>query len=288
MNKVVLGLLVMILAISCSTKKDSEKPVVVVSIIPQKYVVEKIAGDYFNVQVMVKPGASPATYAPTPRQMKDVGNALGYLKIGYIGFEVNWMKKLQSSNTEMRMFDLSYGIKIIAGETVQHGDHVHYHGIDPHLWMSPKNMLVIAANAYEALVKLAPEQAAVFEKNYANLKDEIEVIKRIADAELNEVNKKEFMIFHPALTYLARDYQLTQIALEDDGKEPSANHMKHVIDEANEHGINVIFIQKEFNAEQAQSVAQEINGKVVQIDPLAYEWTTQMKDIINKLGTALK
>ncbi len=286
MKKHLLPLLTLLLFVACNPQ-TTKKPILTVSILPQKYLVEKIAGNYFEVNVMIKPGASPATYAPSPQQMSQLENAVAYLRIGHIGFEQTWIVRIKEANPNLKVTDTSKGIQLIYAKEEQHGDHVHLRGIDPHVWMSPSTLREVAQNTFKLLLSLAPDQKNLFTRNYEQLEKEIDEVQQLAKAKLSGKTGRKFMIFHPALGYLARDYSLEQLSLEHDGKEPSAQHLRHIIDEANTENIRIIFIQKEFNTEQAETVAREINGQIIQINPLEYNWPEQMKEIIIKLAEAL-
>ncbi|MFA9372023.1 MAG: metal ABC transporter solute-binding protein, Zn/Mn family [Labilibaculum antarcticum] len=281
-NKFTLVLLVGII-ISCQSGKiEKETNLISVSILPQKYFVERIAGNDFKVNVLIPPGASPATYEPTPMQMKDVAKSIAYFRIGHIPFETVWLNNLVEGAGEIKVVDLSKGIELIKG-IEKHGDHVHEGGIDPHIWSSLKSVKIISWNLFQELVKLAPDKKEVYEENYRKFLSELEEMDQFAETSLSHKKGMSFMIFHPALTYLARDYGLHQISVELDGKEPSPAHMKHLVEEANRLEIKQVFVQKQFNVENAKAIVSEINGEVVLIDPLTEDWLNEMKRIINIL-----
>ncbi|MDM8161663.1 zinc ABC transporter substrate-binding protein [Labilibaculum sp. K2S] len=281
-NKFILVLLAGII-ISCkSGKVEKEANLISVSILPQKYFIERIAGNDFKVNVLIPPGASPATYEPTPMQMKDVAKSIAYFRIGYIPFETVWLDNLLEGTDNIKLIDLSKGIELIKGQE-KHGDHFHEGGIDPHVWSSLKSVKILSENLCQELIKMVPEKKDVYEKNYLQFLSEIEELDQLAEDSFSKKKGMSFMIFHPALTYLARDYKLNQISVEMDGKEPSPTHMKHLVEEAQRLQIKHIFVQKQFNVENAKAIVAEINGDVVVIDPLAEDWLTEMKRIITIL-----
>lgn len=282
-NKIILFLFA-IVVISCQSGKiEKENNLLSVSILPQKYFIERIAGDDFKVNVLIPPGASPATYEPTPMQMTGVAKSIAYLRIGHIPFEHAWLSNLIEGAGEIKLVDLSKGIELVKGMAVKHGDHFHEGGIDPHVWSSPLSVKIIAKNTLETLVAYAPEKKGEYEKNYNAFLVELAELDRMALEAFQTKQGKSFMIFHPALSYLARDYGLNQISVELDGKEPSPTHMKHLVEEAKSKGINQIFVQKQFNVENAKAIMAEIGGEVIQIDPLSEDWLSEMKRIINIL-----
>ena len=281
----ILILAVSIALFSCQPKKAVKKEnLISVSILPQKYFVERIAGNDFEVNVLIPPGASPATYEPTPMQMKDIAQSVAYFRIGHIPFENVWLNNLIEGAGEIKVFDLSKGIELVRGPEVQHGDHFHEGGIDPHIWSSPKAVKTVAENLYKGLAELAPANKKKYEENLNKFIEELDQLDQIASESFLNAEYKAFMIFHPALSYLARDYGVEQIAIEMDGKEPSPAHMQHLVVEAQEHGVKMVLIQKQFNKENAEAIAKEIGAKVVQIDPLHEDWFAEMKRIITVIS----
>lgn len=281
-NKFIPVLLVGIIMSCQSGKIEKETNLISVSILPQKYFIERIAGHDFKVNVLIPPGVSPATYEPTPMQMKDVAKSIAYFRIGHIPFETVWLNNLVEGAGEIKIVDLSKGIDLIKG-IEKHGDHVHEGGIDPHIWSSFKSVKILSSNLFQELVKLAPEKKKIYEQNYQQFLSELEEMDKLAEASLIHKKGMSFMIFHPALTYLARDYGLHQISVELDGKEPSPTHMKHLVEEAKRLEIKQVFVQKQFNVENAKAIVAEIDGEVVLIDPLTEDWLSEMKRIINIL-----
>lgn len=269
---------------SCQPKQAKKvENQISVSILPQKYFVERIAGNDFQINILIPPGGSPATYEPTPMQMEQVAKSVAYFKIGHIPFENTWMNNMIEAAGDIKVYNLSEGIELVRGPEVHHGDHVHEGGIDPHTWSSPKAVIQIANNLYNGLVELAPEKKETYKKNLDAFLAELEMLDQKSTEVFAEAEHKSFMIFHPALTYLARDYGLNQIPIELHGKEPSPAHMQHLIGEAEKHDIKVVFIQKQFNKENAEAIAKEIKAEVIQIDPLNEDWMAEMKSIINHL-----
>ena len=219
----------------------TEKPAVTVTVTisPYKYFVDQIAKGKVDVNVMVSNGNNPETYEPYAQQMMELSKSALYLKVGSIGFEQTWMKKLQDNAPDMKVIDTSVGIK---PAQTPGGN------IDPHVWMSCKNARIIASNMLKALCELEPKHKTFFEKNYKSLLSIID--KR--DSTIKESFKenpdlvRKFVIYHPILTYFARDYQLEQLAIEEEGREPSAAQLKSLIKRARKEKIKYCLIQAEF------------------------------------------
>lgn len=255
---------------------------VFVSIVPQKYFVEKIGGDLADVSVMVLPGASPAIYEPKPKQLVDLSRARIYFAIG-VPFEKTWLKKITAANPKILVVHTEAGIekKPMKADKPQ--------GIkDPHVWLSPPLVMVQARNILSALLKIDPANASVYEANYKKFIMELVNL----DAELMGIFLKKdmtrFMAFHPAWGYFARTYGLKMIAVESEGKEPKPAALKRLIDKAKELGIKVVFVQPEFSSKSAEIIAKAIRGQVAFTSPLAPDWAMNLKEVALKFKAALR
>ncbi len=270
----------------------AEKLQLVVSILPQKYFVKRVGGEYVKVEVMVEPGASPATYEPKPQQLRVLSKADAYISIG-VPFEKAWMNRITAANREMLIVDTTQGI-----ERMPMAAHIHeserekshpdeWSNPDPHIWLSPQLVKLQARTIYKALVKLTPEQEDIYQANLASFLSEIEAV----DAELREsllgLGQRKFMVFHPAWGYFARDYELEMIPIEVGGTEPSATELATLIAEAKKEKIKVIFAQPEFRTRDAETIAQEIGGEVLLLDPLAPDWLENLRYVSQTLAKVL-
>ncbi|WP_372773980.1 metal ABC transporter solute-binding protein, Zn/Mn family [Mangrovibacterium sp.] len=259
---------IFIFSMACSGPTKSGKPTIAVTILPQKYFVEQLAGDLVTVNVLVPPGASPELYSLMPSQMTGLSSTLAWIGIGKIGFEEGWVDKIRESNPNLKYFDSSAQADWIAGKEEVHGDHVHLHGVDPHIWSAPDEVKKLVNETYKALVQVLPEHRELLLANHNRFQTEIDSLDADLKATFEKLPSKKFLIFHPSLTYLARQYGLEQVAMEIDGKEPSPKHLKELAEIAKNENIKAIFVQKEFNMENARQMAREIGGEVIQIDPL--------------------
>jgi zinc transport system substrate-binding protein len=193
------------------------------------------------------------------------------------------LEKFKSSNPNVQVFSTAKGIDLIQG-LEEHGDHNHMEGVDPHIWSSPKEARTIAKNIFDGMVQIDPENKVLFQQNLKSLLTEIDRVDSTINLILKKVTAKKFIIFHPALGYFARDYGLEQLSIEFEGKVPSPKHLQTVIEEAKLGNIGFILIQKEFDKENAEIISKETGSKIIQIDPLAYDWPAQMIDIAEKLS----
>ncbi|MBA7660856.1 High-affinity zinc uptake system binding-protein ZnuA [subsurface metagenome] len=285
---VLASLLVVLLAIStlsCRQKEEaSEKVGVVVTVLPQAEYVESVGGKRVNITVMVPPGANVHIYEPTPSQMTALAKAEMYAKVGSgVEFELVWMDKLVAANKKMLVIDCSTGVQLqkIAGE------HRHEHSaIDPHIWTSPLNAQIMVQNICGGLVEVDPDNSAYYEQNRDIYLQKLAKLDQDIRNGLSRVASRTFMVYHPAFGYFARDYNLTMLPVEEEGKEPTAAGLAHLIKQAKEHNIKVVFAEPQFNPQSAKVIADAIGGKVVFINPLAKNYIVNLRLLLRELVQA--
>ena len=282
MKKLIYILTLFILSACGNTTQKSEKPILTVTLEPLRYFTEAIAGDNYEVVSMVPKGSSPESYDPTPQQLVNLSKSQAYFRIGYIGFEQAWMKKLEANCPDMKVYDTSKGIDLIRDKGHWHGDHFHEGGVEPHVWNSTQNALIIADNIYQALCELDSTHQEDYQKRLDVLKQTI----RQTDANVRtllENADSTFLIYHPALSYFARDYGLKQVSIEEGGKEPSPAQLKALIETCRNENVHTIFVQQEFDQRNAQLIAHELGVNIVSINPLSYDWVKEMIRIAEAL-----
>lgn len=293
-TSIIITILSFLLLMACADKQTDER-VVTVTIEPQRYFAEKIAGDKFRINCVVPAGQSPETYDPTPRQMIEVGKSLAYLQIGYIGFEQAWMKNIRENNPDLKFFDTSEGMDLLTDTEEAHdhhhdgednGEHHHHHhgGVDPHIWSSISGAKAIAWNTLNAFLALDPDNTEYFWQNYNKLVDEIDRTEADIKQLLDPLTDRTFIIYHPALTYFAHEFNLTQLCIEMDGKEPSPAQLKTLVETARANNAHVVFIQQEFDQKNAELIAKETGCKLTVINPLDYHWAKEMIHIATALA----
>ena len=261
--------------VSCHGKQaEIKKKQLTVSIIPQKFLAEFIAGDKFDVQAMLPTGSNHETYEPAPRDMEKISASDLYLALGALDFELTWLDRFKSSNPKMQVINTSQGIVMLSGHNHGDEDNTEHksHGTDPHTWLSPSCMKIQAANICTALSASDTANSSFYFQNLQRFNALADSADRIIRQKLAGVQGKSFLIFHPALAYFARDYNLKQISIEQEGKEPSPAYLAELIKTARAQGIKTILISKEFDTRNAEAIAREINGKVVVFDPMALNW----------------
>ena len=282
MKKIIYILTLLILCACTNTPQKNEKPIITVTLEPLRYFTEAIAGDNFQVISMVPKGSSPESYDPTPQQLVNLSQSQAYFRIGYIGFEQAWMEKLEANCPDMKVYDTSIGIDLIRGEGHWHGDHFHEGGVEPHIWNSTPNALIIADNIYKALCELDATHQTDYQKRLDALKETIRQTDENVKALLKNADRT-FLIYHPALSYFARDYGLKQISMEEGGKEPSPAQLKALIETCRKEKIHTIFVQQEFDQRNAQLTANELGINIVSINPLSYDWAEEMVRVAKAL-----
>lgn len=278
-------LLFFLLFTGCKLNKgDETRDSIMVSILPQKHFAEKIAGDSYQIHVMVPPGSSPETYEPSARQMKQVANSVLYFSIGHIDFELSLLKKIKSINPSLKFIDTSFETNIISDHfhTLADGT-VHHHGADPHIWLSTKEVKIQANNMYKALVEIDPDNTKKYTVNYENFISEIDDVDKKISEILKGLEGRTILVYHPAFGYFARDYGLLQEAIEYEGKNPTAGHLKKIVDIAKNGNISTIFVQKEYEIEYSKTVAKEIDAEIVILNDLSEDWGKNMIEIAEKI-----
>ncbi|MBN1971695.1 MAG: zinc ABC transporter substrate-binding protein [Candidatus Delongbacteria bacterium] len=290
-----------------------------VSILPQKYFVEQIAGDNFEVNVMVKPGSSPETYEPTPKQMIELSKSHAFLAID-VPFEKIWLPKISENYPDLKIFDTSKGVQkrsiehfesIIEVEEDVHHDcencdheheenhheldnHEHHEGHnhggenDPHIWLAPEMIKIQAENIKEALISIDPSKKEFYIENTIKFKAKLDELSKIVSGVLTQSNVKSFMVFHPSWGYFADQFKIKQIPVEVEGKSPSPGQLKEIIDLAKKKEIKIVFVQPQFDKRSAETIAKSINGKVLPLNPLEENLYDNLLDAANKIAGSMK
>jgi zinc transport system substrate-binding protein len=282
----VICFLLSVFIISCGQhNNDKGSRIITVSIAPFKYFVEKIAGEDFTVNVMVPAGSNPHIYEPFPEQINKLRRSVAYISNGYLGFEMTWLDRFYETNKSMKRLSLGDKIEPLVSEHNHKGAQVE--GADPHYWMSPKCALIIASSVKEFLCQLNPSQKQKYESNYQSLVLTMHEIDNKAQNFFSDMQNRSFMIYHPNLGYMARDYNLEEIPVEYEGKEPTPSRMKDLIDRARKERLKTIFVQREYDTKNAKAIANEIGAKLKIIDPLSEDWQKATTDIINAVHDSL-
>lgn len=272
-------------AYAAGTTEPGARKTVVVSILPQAYFVQRIAGDRFEPVVLVGAGQSPHSYEPTPRQMAELSKTAAWLRIG-IDFEKGLAPKIAAAYPALPIIDLTAGVKLRRLEAHAHeGEEAEEEGgNDPHIWLGRQGALTMAANIRDALSKLDPAGAASYAANHDALVADVRAAFDSLAPVLSPLRGKTVFVYHPAFGYFLDEFGIEQEAVETGGKEPTQKQLAALIAEAKADGAKVIFVQTQFPATAAKTVAEAIGGTVVPMDDLAPDWL----DNIKRLGDAIR
>lgn len=297
MQKSVLAFLVTIIIavflFGCQNNRNSSlenTKTISVSILPQKYLIDQLSDSTIEVNVMVPPGTSPEMYEPSPVQMKNVAKSLVYFAVGPLEFENSILPRIKELNPGIKFVNLSNGMNLIAGHNHHEimGDQPQIACYDPHIWTSTSEFRQMASEACKVLCEVFPEGKTKFEFNLVKINSNIDSLDKFVKKIVSKAKTKNFIIYHPALTYFAREYGLNQIAIEEDGKNPSAQKLTNLVKFAITDSLKFVFIQSQFDSRNAEIIAGELNGEIASIDPLGYDWLGNMYDLSNKLSIALR
>ncbi|MEG0010581.1 MAG: zinc ABC transporter substrate-binding protein [Muribaculaceae bacterium] len=257
--------------------------IITVSIQPQKYLLEKIVGDKIDIMCLLSQGSNPEAYEPNFSHLINLEKSDAYFRIGNIGFELAIISKAQNNNPNLKIYNNSEGITFLVGSHGATESDGHKHEIDPHIWSSVTNAMIIAKNMYDAVIEIDPTHKEFYTKNYNALISDLTKLNNDISAQLKPLQGTSFAVWHPSLSYFARDYGMKQVSLEYDGKEASIKYMKEKIDQANKNNVKVFFFQKEFDGRQAEILNDQIGAKMVTINPMNYNWEEEIHATANAL-----
>ncbi|MDY0189501.1 MAG: zinc ABC transporter substrate-binding protein [Desulfuromonas sp.] len=282
---------------------------ILVSIAPQKYLVERIATRHAAVNVMIAAGQTPATWDPSPRKMSQLANTDILFCVG-VPFESVWIPRLQKNFPSLAVVDPRQGIQMLSLPEHNHGsmdegnseheehhnttsahahDHDHEHNaLDPHIWLDPLRALQMAENMTQFLCTYDPDNAVDYQQGMAQLRQQFTQLHQQLNNLLKPCAGQQFMVFHPSWGYFAQRYQLHQMAIELSGKEPQGAKLAQITAAARAQHISTIFVQQQFSQKAAQTIATQINASVVQLDPLAEDLPLTLLTTAKKLRTAME
>jgi zinc transport system substrate-binding protein len=250
-----------------------EKIGVVVSILPLAEFVEQVGKDKVEVTVIVPPGADPHLFELTPVQLKKISQAQLYVEVGSgLNFELTWMDKIKLIYKDMLICNSSIGITLVDK--------------DPHIWLSPRNAKTMVENISEALTKIDPLSQKYFKKNSIEYINKLDILDKEIKALLEGVKNCRFISYHSSWGYFAKEYDLIQIAIENEGKEPSAASLAHIIDQTRAFNISIILVSPQFNTKSAEVVAKEVGAKIIIADPLSMDYINNLRKLVEEIITA--
>lgn len=305
MKKNILLILILILSLilisGCNDNDINSKSGVIkiaVSIVPQEAFVKAVGGDLVDVVTMIPAGASTANYQPTPQQMVELSDASVYFTIGVPAEKANIVPKLPDINKNIEVISFEEIVSKIY-PSIYLDEHTHdesetgitsennINNADPHIWLSPKRVVVMIESIRDKLIILDKKNEATYTKNANKYINDLKNLDSEIIKAFSIVKQNAFIIYHPAYGYFADDYGLKMITIEENGKIATFERLELVINFAKLNNIKVIFYQDEFDSSQAETIAKEINGVAVDVSPLSFDYIASMKQIIEKLGKVI-
>lgn len=287
--------LFLLLAFACINVCAYAQPELFVSILPQKFFVEQLAGDLVKVEVMVGPGMSPATYEPLPLQMARLSRAKSFFAVG-LPFEKTLVDKMKSVCPDVNIIDTSAGIKKRHMESFEAIDHHHEHGEDcdhsagspdPHIWLDPQLVKIQADNIAGELKRLLPDQVEILEVRLNSFKERLDQITSELEKILAPFKGRPMLVFHPAFGYFADRFGLIQHSIEIEGKDPTPRQMVSIIRKCRAEKIKIIFVQQQFSSKAANAIAESIGGAVVSVNHLEENYFLGLRNLADALSESL-
>lgn len=279
MKKLIFPLyLLLVILTGCQVTPETGHPLLATSIEPLRYLVEQIAGDRYEVLSLTPAGVSPETYEPTPQQLVSLSHAEVYFSIGTLGFEQTKLKKMVEETPQLQLCQLTDSIELLpASCSHDHGNATNNHATtDLHIWMSSKNMKRMGKYVCAELSKRDSAHATYYAERLRKFEAKADSIDEVIRTTLKPLASRTFVIYHPALAYFAREYGLTQLSLETDGKEPTPQVMASLIATCKANRVKTIFVQQEYSGKMAERLATELGLQIVRIHPLAHDWDKEI------------
>ena len=261
------------------SKESVGKMTVAVTIVPEQTFVKAVCGDLVDVVTMVPPGSSPENYEPTPQQIQKFSKADVYFAIG-VPVEQTY---ILPNAGDMNVVALQDKVaQIYPDRTFESGDR------DPHIWLSPKRAEVMVDEIADEMGKLDEQNKDVYRQNANDYIAQLQQLDQDMKTSLKDVKNRKFIVYHPAFGYIAEDYGLEMVALEEEGKEATIQHLKDMVDLAKKEHIKVIFYQEEIDSSQSESFAEEIGGKTVMLEPLAADYINNLKKMSKTMSEVMQ
>lgn len=243
---------------NCGCKKvenNGNKIVLATTLLPYADFIKNIITDDFIVETVIPQGGNHETYEPTAFRIQNISKSELYFKVGAnFDFEAAWIEKLQNINLNMKVIDCSQNIELINN--------------NPHIWLDPQNVKIILDNILKALIETYPEHADEFKKNASSYSIKLDSLDNRILQQLDNFTNKYLMVYHPAWKYFAKRYNLIEISVENEGKDPSPKELDDLIDIARKNNVKTIFVEPQFDAAPAKTIAKKIRASIKEINPV--------------------
>lgn len=272
-------LLVCLCACSGNGSGGSDKPIAAVSIVPQYTFAKAVAGDLWEITTVIPPGSSPESYEPTPNERMMLEKAKVYFSVGVPAEDASILPVIGSNTKVIALEDMVSAVY----EDVEISG-----GRDPHIWLSPKRVKVMIEAMADEFSALDPQNSSIYEQNAQNYIKQLDELDEYITSALEEVKNRKFIVFHPAFGYIAADYGLQMIALEEEGREATPKHLQEMAELAKNEGIKTVFYQAEVDGRQAEAFAEAIGGKTVMLEPLSADYIENLKGMADLMAETMK
>ncbi len=268
---------------------------VAVSIAPQAWLVEQVGGNRVKVVTLVGPSESPHTYQPSDAQITQIMRAKAFFRMGATFEAGRWFRSIEEGG-RVPVFDLREGVDMLAMAEHGHEAHDHhpveshdeYEGLDPHIWLSPRRLMVQAETVMMALKNIDPENGRFYIAGLAMARADLRTLDQELSAKLEPYRGRAFLVFHPAWGYFADDYGLRQIAIEVEGKAPTDRELTALQELAKREGIKVVFVQPQFGGQTAQVIADAIGARIESLDPQAHDLPENLRRAADAIAQSME
>jgi zinc transport system substrate-binding protein len=277
------------LLVSCTGRETPPAgPVAVVSILPQRWFVERIAAGRFPVTVLAGPGQNPHNYEPSPRQMTDLTGAAFWLLSG-TEFEISLKPKIAALFPGLLIIDGTEGVRFRTLEDHEDEDETRAGNghIDRHTWLGSGPAKIMAVHILNVLIDIDPSGAALYRTNYDALLRDIDGEYNTLRTELAPLRGRTVLVYHPSFGYFLDEFGLIQKAVETGGKEPAPRMLRKLMEEARQERAAAIFVQAQFPLQIAQILAAALNMETVPLDPLSPDWLANIRVMGETLAKSL-
>ncbi|MBZ7935878.1 MULTISPECIES: metal ABC transporter solute-binding protein, Zn/Mn family [Campylobacter] len=261
-------------------KNHKDIPTVSVSIPPQAFFVEKIAGDTVKINIILPPNTNEHHFEFKPSVMKKLEQSEIYFTIG-LEFEKIFIDKFHHNFPNLEIVNMQKNIKLLDFQDSHHQK-------DPHTWLDPVLVQTMALNIYDALIQKYPENKNLYKENLNKFLAELDNLNLQISSKLENIKQKEFIVYHPSWAYFAKRYHLIQIPVENLGKEPKIKELKQLITFIKDKHIKTIFVQNGFPENAAKTLAHQCDAQIYIINHLSKDWEKELLKVSDALSKALK
>ena len=272
--------LVMLCGLAGCGSSDSGERVLAVSIPPQKAILEPLTCGRFRVECMVGESTDAETAEPDMRSMARLEHAEAYLTLGGLPFEQAWIDRLKAAFPDLYIIDTTEGMSLLADHDCGHEHHSEEETaeeFDPHVWTSLRNAKIMAANMRRELVRLDPSGKTLYDSACIEISRRLDAADDSIRMILSTCRDHVFMTWHPSLGYFARDYGLTQLSVQQEGKEVSPRRLAEAITECRRRKPVLMFCDEAASAApENEMLRSDLGIPVYSLRLMSYDFVGQL------------